>query len=130
MLPVKTEKNIIHIGFIQIPRGQLLEALDQEKNTLLNLLNHQPDIGKCYLYAKDPYETKCQLLISKHKWVGSKHCNEPKAFIEYLNDMDDIYQNIDECNSNKKCKILIVFDDMTADMPSNKKQKYLLEVEN
>ena len=70
------------------------------------------------------------MLINKHKYVGCKHCNEPKAFIEYLNDMDDIYQNIDECNSNKKCKILIVFDDMTADMPSNKKQKYLLEVEN
>ena len=35
--------------------------------------------------------------------------------------MDDIYKNIQECNLNKKQKILIVFDDMIADMLSNKK---------
>ena len=35
--------------------------------------------------------------------------------------MDDIYKNIEEYNSNKKCKILIVFGDMIADMLSNKK---------
>ena len=44
-----------------------------------------------------------------------------KAFIEYSNDMDDIYKNIEECNPNKKQKILIVFDDLIADMLSNKK---------
>ena len=46
--------------------------------------------------------------------LGSKHCNDPKAFIEYPNAMDGIYENIDEYNSNKKCKTLIVFDDMIA----------------
>ena len=35
--------------------------------------------------------------------------------------MDDIYKNIEEYNPNKKRKILIVFDDMIADMLSNKK---------
>ena len=35
--------------------------------------------------------------------------------------MDDIYNNIEEYNRNKKCKTLIVFDDMIADMLSNKK---------
>ena len=39
-----------------------------------------------------------------------------KAFIEYSNDMDDIYINIEEYNPNKKRKILIVFNDMIADM--------------
>ena len=44
-----------------------------------------------------------------------------KAFIEYSNDMDDVYKNIEEYNPNKKRKILIVFDDMIADMVFNKK---------
>ena len=35
--------------------------------------------------------------------------------------MDDIYKNIEEYNRNKKRKILILFDDMIADMLSNKK---------
>ena len=47
--------------------------------------------------------------------------NDCKAFIEYSNDMDDIYKNIEEYNPSKKRKILIVFDDMIADMLSNKK---------
>ena len=55
------------------------------------------------------------MLINKHKCVGSKHCNDPKFFIKYSNDMDDVYKNIDEYNSNKKRKIFIVFDDMVAD---------------
>ena len=43
-----------------------------------------------------------------------------KGFIEYVNDMDDIYKNIEEYNPNKKRNIMIVFDDMIADMLSNK----------
>ena len=49
-----------------------------------------------------------------------KHCNDPKGFLEYSNDIDDIYENIDEYKLNKKCKILIIFD-MIAGMFSNKK---------
>ena len=56
------------------------------------LINHQPDIDKIYLYAKNQYEAKYQLLINK---VKLKHCHDPKAFTEYSNDMDDIYNNID-----------------------------------
>ena len=48
--------------------------------------------------------------------------------------MDDIYKNIEEYNLNKKQKILIVFDDIIANMRSNKKVNpmvtYLLEEEN
>ena len=47
--------------------------------------------------------------------------NDSKAFIEYLNDKDDIYKNTEEYNPNKKHKILIVFDDMIADMLNNEK---------
>ena len=47
--------------------------------------------------------------------------DDPKAVIEYQNDRDDIYENINESNLNTKCKILIVFHDMIADILSNKK---------
>ena len=90
-------------------------------NALLNLINNQPDIDKIYLYAKDPSEAKYQFLTNKRKGTGLKHFNDPKAFIEYSNDMHDVYKNIDEYNPNKENKILIVLDDMIADMIHNKK---------
>ena len=90
-------------------------------NALLNLIENQPDIDKIYLYAKDPYEAKYQYLINKREGVGINHFNDPKAFIEYSNDMQDVYKNIDEYNTDKERKILIVFDDMIADMINNNK---------
>ena len=88
---------------------------------LLNLIENQPDIDKIYLYAKDPYESKYQYLINKREGVGINHFNDPKAFIEYSNDMCNVYKNIYEYNIDKERKILIVFDDMIADMINNKK---------
>ena len=88
---------------------------------MFNLINQQPDIDKIYLHARDPYEEKYQFLINKQESTSLKHLNDSKAFIEYSNDMDEIYKNIEEYNPNKKRKILIVFDDMIADMVSNKK---------
>ena len=73
------------------------------------------------MYNKDPYEAKYQFLINKRESVGLKHFNDCKAFIEYLNDMQDVYKNITEYNPGKKHKILIVFDDMIAGMINNKK---------
>ena len=90
-------------------------------NLLLNLIEHQPDIDKIYLYAKDPYESKCRYLIKEIKSVVINHFNDPKAFIEYSNDMNDVYKNIDEYNPDKENKKLIVFHDMIADMIHNKK---------
>ena len=90
-------------------------------NVLLNLINNQSDIDKIYLYAKDPYDAKYQFLINKRESTGLNHFNDPKAFIEYSNDIQDVYKNIDEYNIEKKRKILIVFDDMIADMINNKK---------
>ena len=72
-----------------------------------------------HLYAKDPYEAKCQMLINQEENICLKHLNDSNALIEYSNYMDDIYKNIEEYNTNGKCIILIVFDDVIADMLSN-----------
>ena len=90
-------------------------------NALLNLINNQPDIDKIYLYAKDACEAKCQFLINKRESMGLKHFSNPKAFIEYLNDMQDVYKNIDEYTVDKERKILLFFDDMIAVMINNEK---------
>ena len=90
-------------------------------NALLNLVNNQPDIDKIYLYAKDPYEEKCQHLINKCQKVGIDHFNDPRAFMEYSNDMQDVYKNIEKYNPGKKRKVLIVLDDIISDMINNKK---------
>ena len=90
-------------------------------NALLNLINSQPDIDKIYLYAKDPYEAKYQYLIKKRIKVGLDHFHDTKAFMEYSNDMQDVYRNIEEYNPIKKRKVLIAFDDMIADMINNNK---------
>ena len=73
------------------------------------------------MYAKDSYEAKYQFLINKRESTGLNHFNDPKAFIECSNDIQDVYKKIDKCNTDKERKILIVFDDMIADMISNKK---------
>ena len=90
-------------------------------NVLLTLIENQPDIGKIYLYAKDSFEAKYQYLINILEKVGLKRFNDPRAFIEYSNDMCDVYKNIDEYNIDKERKTLIVFDDMIADIIKNKK---------
>ena len=90
-------------------------------NLLLNLIENQPDIDKIYLYTKDPYEANYQYLITKREGIGINHFNDPKAFIEYSNDMHDVYKNFDDSNVDKDHNILIVFDDMIADIIHNKK---------
>ena len=84
-------------------------------------MENQPDIDKIYLCAKDPYKAKYQYLIKIHEKVGIDHHNDPRAYIEYSNDMRDVYKNINYYNPDKENKILIVFDDMIADMIHNKK---------
>ena len=89
-------------------------------NALLNLISNQPDIDEIYLYAKDPYKAKYQYLINKREKVGLNHDDDPKAFMEYSNDMEDVYKNIEDYNPKKSRKVVIVFDDMIADMINNK----------
>ena len=88
-------------------------------NALLNLINNQPDIDKIYLYAKDPY-LKNPYLISKREKVGLDHFNYPKAFMEYSNDMQDVYKNTEDYNLEKKRKALIINDDMITYMINKK----------
>ena len=94
---------------------------------MLNLINEQDDIDKIYLHAKDLSEPKYEFLIKKRKDVGIKYCNDPNAFIECSNTMDDVYQNIDDYNPSRKRKILFVFDDMIADIMSNKKFQAIIK---
>ena len=88
---------------------------------LLNLINEQRDIDKFYLYAKDLSESKYEHLIRNRENAGIKHLNDLKAFIDCSNTMDDVYENINQYNPNRKRKVLIVFDDMIADIMTNKK---------
>ena len=96
-------------------------------NALLNLINEQDDIDKIYLYAKDLSKPKYEYLIKKREDVGIKHVNNSNAFIECSNTMDDIYENIHDYNPSRKRKILIVFDDMIADIMSNKKFQAIIK---
>ena len=88
------------------------------KKCIIELIENQPNIDKTYLYAKDPYEAKYQYFINIREKVGLKRFNDPKAFIEYSN---DVYKNIDEYNIDKERKILLIFDDMIADIIKDKK---------
>ena len=80
-----------------------------------------------YLYAKDLTEPKYEFLIKKRKDVGANHFNDPNAFIECSNRMDVVYQNIDDYNPSRKRKILIAFDDILADIMSNKKFQVIIK---
>ena len=82
------------------------------------LKEQKPDIDKIYLHA---YEAKYQYLIKIREKLGIDHHNGPRAYIEYSNDMRDVYKNVSYYNPYKENKILIVFDDMIADMIRNKK---------
>ena len=96
-------------------------------NTLLNLINEQHDIDKIYLYARDLNEPKYKILIKKRKDAGIKHLNDPNAFIECSNTMDDVYENINDYNPIRKRKKLIVFDDMIADIMGNRRFQTIIK---
>ena len=96
-------------------------------NALLNLIKQQDDIDKIYLHARDLSESKYQFLFGIRKNAGIKHLNDSKAFIECSNTMGDVYENIDDYNPNRKRKILIVFDDMIADIMTNKKFQAIIK---
>ena len=114
---MKTTKNTIKNGHLfQIIGG----SGSGKTGALLNLISQQDDIDKIYLYAKDLSETKYESLIKKREDAGIKHFNVPNALIECSNTMDDVYENIDDYNPNRKRKILIVFDDMIADILTKK----------
>ena len=68
-------------------------------NTLVNLIQKQDNdslFDKIYLYRKDLNEPKCEFLIKKREDVRIKNLNDPSAFTEYSNTIDDVYNNIDD----------------------------------
>ena len=92
-------------------------------NTLLHLINNLHPIDKIYLYAKDIHEPMYEYLINKREQAGIKNLNDPNAFIEYSDDMNDMLDDINDYNKNRDKKVLIVFDDMIADIEYNKNFK-------
>ena len=89
---------------------------------LLNLIKYQqPDIDRIYLYVKGALESKYQLFINGREKVRIKNLKNPKAFIDYSQTIDDVYENLEDYNPTKKRRVLIVFDDKIEDMESNKK---------
>ena len=99
-------------------------------NALLNLIqkqNNNNPIDNIYLYAKDLSKPKYQCLIKKREDAGIKNFKDPSAFIECWNTMDDIYSNIDDYNPKRKRRILFVFDDMIADIMTNKRFQVIIK---
>ena len=96
-------------------------------NILLHLKNNLHPIDKIYLYAKDIQEPKYKYLISKREQAGIKNLNDPHAFMEYSDDMNDMLDDINNYNKNRDKKVLIVFDDMIADIEYNKNFKRIIK---
>ena len=96
-------------------------------NTLLHLINNFHPIDKIYLYAKDTDEKKYQYLINKREQAGIKNLKGPHAFIEYSNDMNEVLEDINNYNKNRDKKVLIIFDDMIADMMRSEKFKAIVK---
>ena len=96
-------------------------------NTLLHLINNLHSIDKIYLYAKDIHEPKYECLINKREQAGIKNLDDPKAFIENSDDIDYVPNDINNYNKNRDKKVLIVFDDMIADIEYNKKFKKIIK---
>ena len=96
-------------------------------NTLLHLVNNLHPVDKIYLYAKDIHEPKYEYLINEREQAGIKNLNDLHAFIEYSDDMNDVLDDINNCNKNIHKKVLIVFDDVIADIEYNKKFKRIIK---
>ena len=96
-------------------------------NTLLHLINNLHPIDKIYLYSKEIHEPKYKHLINKREQVGIKNLNDPHAFIKYSDDINDVLDDINNYNKNRDKKVLIVFDDMIADIEYNKNFKRIIK---
>ena len=97
-------------------------------NYLLNKIQTDNNIiDKIYLYTRDLEEPKYQLLIKKREQAGIENLEDKNAFIEYGNNMDDIYDNINDYNKKRKRNVLIVFDDMISHVMSSKIAQQVLK---
>ena len=79
------------------------------------------------MYTNDLSEPKYELLIDNRKNAGIKNYNDPNAFIEYSNAIDDVFSNINDYNPKRKRNVLMIFDDMIADIMTNKKFQAIMK---
>ena len=63
------------------------------------------------------------MLINGTEKAEIENFKNPKEFFDYSQTIDDVYENLEDYNPKKKGIMLIVFDDMIADIESNKKNK-------
>ena len=96
-------------------------------NASINLINEQNDIDKIYLYARDLSEPKYEYLIKNREDAGIKHLNNPNAFIDCSNTMDNVYENVNDYNPIRKITKLIVFDGKIADTMTNKRFQAIIK---
>ena len=96
-------------------------------NTLLHLTDKFHSIDKIFLYAKDTDEEKYQYLINKREQAEIKNLNDHHAFIKYSNDMNDALEDINNYNKKRDKKVLIIFDDMIADIMRSEKFKAIVK---
>ena len=96
-------------------------------NALFNLISEQNNIDTIYVYARHLSERKYEYLIKKGENAGINHLNDLNTFIECSNTMDDVYENINDYNPSRKRKILIVFDDIIADIMTNKRFQAIIK---
>ena len=96
-------------------------------NNLLHIINNLHPIDKSYLYAKYMHKPKYEYLINKREQAGIKNLDDPKTFIEYSDYMDDVLDDINNYNKNRDKKVLIVFDDMIADIEYDKNFKRIIK---
>ena len=101
-----------------------------KKNSLVYLIKQKNDdehniIDKISIYV-DTNDAKYQYVIKQYQDIGLKEHEDPRALIEYSNNMQDVYKNIDEYSPGGKRKILVVFNCMIADMISNRKSNQIV----
>ena len=91
----------------------LKESRSGKTNVFLNLVKYQRlDIDKIYIYVKDSFESKYQLLINGR---GIENLKNPKVWIDHSQTIDDVYEVLEDYNTTKKRKMLIVFDDVASE---------------
>ena len=95
----------------------------EETSALLNLIENHDHYDKIYVYANDPNEAKHQYLIKKHKEKGLEEHDDLNVFIPYSSNMQDVYQDTEEYNLDRKRKVLLVFDELIPYVISHQKKK-------
>ena len=66
-------------------------------------------------------------MIKKSADPGKQHLNDSNAFIDFSNTVDEVFENVDNYNPCRKKKILVLLDEMIADIMTNKKRQAIIK---